>query len=170
MFVMLLSACSSQNSHKSFESVIELEDVKFEVSNYELKSSNNPNDKDDQTFHKNALYYQFTLLNTGVEKIGSEKIDGEKVEVYIEAHDHLFAFMEPNLFENNNSNMWRGRGSQQAYINPNDKGVYFFTYIIADNQDLDKVIENARKADIVVLLVTASGESREIKRFSLAKD
>lgn len=170
MFVILLSACSSQNSHKSFESVIELEDVKFEVSNYELKSSNNPNDKDVQTFHKNALYYRFTLLNTGVEKIGSEKIDDEKLEVYIEAHDHLFAFMEPNRFGNNKSNMWRASGSQQAFLNPNDKGEYFLTYIIADNQDLDNVTENALKADIVVLLVTASGESKEIKRFNLTND
>lgn len=167
--VLLLSACSSENSHKSFESIVELGDLKFEVGDYEIKSSNNPNDKAVQVFEKKAVFYQFDLLNTGTEKIGSETTEGEILEVYIEAHDKLLVLMEPNMFETNKSNMRSGNGRQQTYLAPNDKGEYFFTYIIADSQDLGEVAENILDADIVVLLTKPSGESKEIKRITLNK-
>lgn len=167
--VLLLTACTSQNSHKSYKSVIELDDLKFEVEDYEILSSNNPDDKNVQVFVKKAIHYQFSLLNTGIEKIGSNNIDDEKLEVYIEAHENLLDFMEPNLFETNKSNMRSGSGSQQTYLNPNEKGEYFFTYIIGDIQNSEVVKENALDADIVVLLTNPSGISEEIKRITLKK-
>ncbi|QOY36910.1 membrane lipoprotein lipid attachment site-containing protein [Anaerobacillus isosaccharinicus] len=171
IMVLLLAACTSQDSHKSYKSVIELDDLKFEVEDYEIRSSNNPDDKNVQVFVKKAIHYQFSLLNTGIEKIGSDNIDDEKLEVYIEAHENLLDFMEPNLFETNKSNMrsGSGSGSQQTYLNPNEKGEYFFTYIIADIKDLELIKENALDADIVVLLTNSSGISEEIKRITLNK-
>uniref|UniRef100_A0A1S2L788 Uncharacterized protein n=1 Tax=Anaerobacillus isosaccharinicus TaxID=1532552 RepID=A0A1S2L788_9BACI len=91
------------------------------------------------------------------------------MEVYIEAHENLLDFMEPNLFETNKSNMRSGSGSQQTYLNPNEKGEYFFTYIIGDIQNSEVVKENALDADIVVLLTNPSGISEEIKRITLKK-
>ncbi|QOY34744.1 membrane lipoprotein lipid attachment site-containing protein [Anaerobacillus isosaccharinicus] len=52
IMVLLLTACTSQNSHKSYKSVIELDDLKFEVEDYEILSSNNPDDKNVQVFVK----------------------------------------------------------------------------------------------------------------------
>ncbi|UTW69520.1 hypothetical protein KHA80_22655 [Anaerobacillus sp. HL2] len=84
------------------------------------------------------------------------------------AYDNFIKFNELSLFENNKSNMWLGGGSQQeAYLNPNELRVIIISHILLQkSQDLNKVTENALKADIVVL-PKISGESNEIKRISL---
>jgi hypothetical protein len=136
-------------------------------------------DKKGQELVPTALYYEFTIKNTGNKKIGG--IGNKGLEIKIEPNDHLVASSKEvigfNIFnpsEYDESGLGYGL-TFASILEPDQEGKYTLHYnlgvseentqvpfLVPSKEQLKKLNDNALDARLIVLL-----EDKEIARFDL---
>ncbi|MFJ7677094.1 hypothetical protein ACIQXQ_03495 [Peribacillus sp. NPDC097198] len=173
--VMLLTACSSKPSIELVKTSVDV------INDQEIVGAQRitEGDKKGQDLVPTALYYEFTLKNTGKKKIGDTGDTG--LEIQINPHDPLVASSKEiigfNVF-NPSEYDESGLGYGQTFVSilePGQEGLYTlhyelgvseedppFPFLVPPKEQLEKLKNVAKDATLLILL-----DGEELARFDL---
>jgi hypothetical protein len=175
LFLTLLTACSSKPSVELLNASVDIINDKDKLGAIGITEG----DKKGQELVPTALYYEFTIKNTGNKKIGD--IGDKGLEIKIKPNDKLVAsskeIMGFNIF--NPSNMKKveiGYGHTfKSILEPDQEAKYTLHYdlgvseenpqvpfLVPSKEQLKKLNDDALDATLIVLL-----DDKEIARFDL---
>ncbi|MBZ5751663.1 hypothetical protein [Metabacillus rhizolycopersici] len=171
----LLTACSSKPSVELVNTSVDIINDKDKLGAIGITEG----DKKGQELVPTALYYEFTIKNTGNKKIGDTGDKG--LEIKIEPNDNLvvsskeiIGFNIFNLSEYGESGLGYGY-TFASILEPDQEGKYTLhfnlgvseenpqvPFLVPSKEQLEKLNDDALDATLIVLL-----EDKEIARFDL---
>lgn len=172
----LLTACSDKTSLELINSKVDIVSDKGKVGSIGITEG----DKKGQELVPTALYYEFTIKNSGNKKIGDIE-DKKALELQIKPNDNLVVLSKEiigfNIFNPSDYDA-SGMGYGHFFtpiLEPKQEGVYTLHYdlgvseenpqvpfLVPSKEQLKKLNDNALDATLIVLL-----DGKEIARFDL---
>ncbi|MCM3677143.1 hypothetical protein M3699_25830 [Peribacillus simplex] len=176
--LFFLSACSSNPSLELVDANVDIVKDKSLLGSIGITEGERKGDELIPT----ALFYEFTIKNTGNKTVGIEEVD-KGIELKIEPKDKLKSVSEDVIgFNIYNPDDYNGSGvgfghSFLSVLKPDEKGEYTLNYdlgvseensqvplLVPSKEKLDELREYAFDAFLVVTI-----ENQEIARFDLNK-